>query len=110
MKLALAGAVNSYLNMRFTGQLKDEDHKGYEVAPLVSLSVSTLEKCMHVLNDHGFSEILEERINAEPKLSSPFEAASSFVPRGTARKMFKHVEIIKEVADQLVADFGLVEE
>ena len=53
-------AVNSYLNMRFTGQLKDEDHEGYEVAPLVSLSVSTLEKCMHALNDHAFNELLEE--------------------------------------------------
>jgi hypothetical protein len=103
-------AVNSYLNMRFTGQLKDEDHKGYEVAPLVSLSVSALEKCLHALNDHAFSEVLEERINADPKLGSPFEAASSFVPRGTARKVFKHVEIIKEIADQVIADFGMVEE
>ena len=64
-------AVNSYLNMRFTGQLKDEDHEGYEVAPLVSLSVSTLEKCMHALNDHAFNELLEERINADPNWVAP---------------------------------------
>jgi len=38
------------------------------------------------------------------------EAASSFVPRGTARKMDKHIEIMKKCSAEMPADFEVDEE
>jgi hypothetical protein len=53
---------------------------------------------------------MEDRIHEDPKLSRPFEAASSWVPRGTPRKMDKHIEILKKYGEEMQADFGMVEE
>jgi hypothetical protein len=102
--------VNSYLNTRFTSQLKSEDHRGYEVAPLVSLSVSTLERCLHALRVHGFSEILEDRIASDEQLGAPFDAVSSFIRHGTPRNVFKHLEIMTAISNEIIVDFGLREE
>lgn len=102
--------VNSYLNTRFADQLKDEDHVGYEVSPLVSLNVSCLERCAHALKHVPFSEVLEDRIKNDEKLGMPFDAASSFVPTGTARNVYKHLEILKAISEELIVDFGMREE
>jgi hypothetical protein len=53
---------------------------------------------------------MEDRIREDRKLSRPFEAASSWVPRGTPRRMYKHIEIMKELGAEMQADFGMVEE
>jgi len=102
--------INAYLNARFTEKLNRKNCKKYIVTPLVSMSVSTLERSLAALSNHAFSDILQDRIRADRKLARPFEAASSYVPPGTARKMFKHMEIMGNLTDELINDFGMVEE
>lgn len=67
-------------------------------------------RSLAALSDHALSDILEDRIREDRKLGRPFEAASSYVPTGPARKAFKHLEIMENLTDQLVADFGMVDE
>lgn len=102
--------TNTYLNARFAQKINRKKCKRYVVTPLVSMSVSTLERSLAALSDHALSDILEDRIRADRKLGRPFEAASSYVPTGPARKAFKHLEIMENLSDQLVADFGMVDE
>ena len=101
--------TNTYLNARFAKKLNRQKCKRYVVTPLVSMSVSTLERSLAALSDHALSDILEDRIRADRKLGRPFEAASSYVPTGPARKAFKHLEIMENLTDQLVAEFGMVD-
>jgi hypothetical protein len=102
--------TNAYLSARFTERLNRKKCKRYVVTPLVSMSVSTLERSLAALSDHAFSDILQDRIRADRKLARPFEAASSYVPSGAARKVFKHMEIMHNLTDELIHDFGMVEE
>jgi hypothetical protein len=102
--------INAYLNARFVEKLNRKKCKRYVVAPLVSMSASTFERSLAALSDHAFSDILEDRIRADRKLARPFEAASSYVPSGTARKLFKHMEIMHNLTDELINDFGMEEE
>jgi hypothetical protein len=102
--------INAYLNARFVEKLNRKKCKRYVVAPLVSMSASTLERSLAALSNHAFSDILEDRIRADRKLGRPFEAASSYVPSGPARKVFKHMEIMHNLTDELINDFGMVEE
>ena len=97
--------TNAYLNARFQERLSRKKCKPYIITPLVSMNVSTLERSVAALGKHSFSDILEDRIQADPKLSSPFEAASSYVPMGPARKVFKHIEIMQTLATELESDF-----
>jgi len=62
------------------------------------------------MQEIAFSDIMEDRIQEDPKLGRPFEAASSWVPRGTPRKMHKHIEILTKYGIEMQADFGMVEE
>jgi len=101
--------TNTYLNARFAQKLNRKKCKRYVVTPLVSMSVSTLERSLAALNDHAFSDILEDRIREDRKLGRPFEAASSYVPAGPARKVFKHLEIMENLTKEIVADFGMTE-
>ena len=102
--------TNAYLNARFREKLNRKKCKKYTVTPLVSMSISTLERSLAALSDHAFSDILQDRIRADRKLAQPFEAASSYVPIGPARKVFKHMEIMHNLTDELIDDFGMVEE
>jgi hypothetical protein len=102
--------TNTYLNARFGQKLHRPNYKPFVITPLVSMSVSTLERSLAVLTDHAFSDVLEDRIREDPKLGRPFEAASSWVPPGPARKVFKHLEIMENLTNEIVADFGMVEE
>jgi hypothetical protein len=99
--------VNAYLNRRFKDQLSNKKHKKYVVTPLVSMSVSSMERLMWALKDRPFTEIVEQRIQSDKGLASPFEAASDFVAQGTAPQLHTHVEAYKELADELVKDFGM---
>ena len=101
--------TNAYLNARFNQSLIRKKCKPYTITPLVSMNVSTLERSVAALHDHAISEILEERIMEDRKLGRPFEAASSYVPPGPARKMHKHIEIMEDLADKIIADFGMIE-
>ena len=74
------------------------------------MSASTLERAVAGLGTTSLSEILEDRIKEDPLLGRPFEAASSFVPRGTPRGMFEHIEIMKKLTKIMQDEFGMVDE
>jgi hypothetical protein len=102
--------TNGYLNARFQDKLNQLKYKELKIAPLVSMNVGSLERAVAAMQEMAFSDIMEDRIQQDPKLSQPFEAASSLVPRGTPRKMHRHVEIMKQCSEEMQADFGMVEE
>jgi hypothetical protein len=101
--------VNNYLNRRFQEQLKAECKAHHEITSLVSMNVSSMERLMHALSDHALSEVLEKRIAENPELNAPFESACKHIPAGATNGMWKHVEIMKDLADQIVKDFGMTE-
>jgi hypothetical protein len=103
-------ATNAYLNARFQEKLNRLKYKKLKITPLVSMNVASLERAVAAMQEISFSDIMEDRIHEDPKLSRPFEAASSWVPRGTPRKMDKHIEILKKYGEEMQADFGMVEE
>ena len=101
-------AVNAYLNKRFRQEAKR--HKKYTITPLVSLSVSTLERLMKTLTELPFAEILEGRIQEEDKkLTRPFEAASKYAQSGVPGKLSVHMEILHGLMERMTADFGLTD-
>jgi hypothetical protein len=99
--------TNSYLNARFAQKVNRKRCKRHVITPLVSMSVSTLERSISSLSEHAFSDILEDRIREDRKLGRPFEAASSYVRVGPVRKAFKHLEIIDHLSNELNTDFGV---
>jgi hypothetical protein len=101
--------TNAYLNARFQQQRTDEDKKKGDVLPLVSMSVSTLERALAALQETALSDILRDRIVEDPFLGRPFEAASTYVHRGTPRKVFRHIEILQQLTEEIQVDFGMVE-
>ncbi|MGA9471895.1 MAG: hypothetical protein WBV36_05485 [Terriglobales bacterium] len=102
--------VNAYLNKRFKAQLSTKSHKGIVVTPLVSMNVSCLERMMWVLQEKAFADVMEERIEADPTLRQPFDAAVKYVQQGAAPKLHAHVEAYKELAAHLIIDFGMKED
>ena len=71
------------------------------------MSVATLERAMRNLQKIAFSTILEDRITSDQKLERPFEAASKYVNRGTARMMSAHLDVLHQLTEGLIADFGM---
>ncbi len=102
--------VNAYLNKRFQDQLRKKSHKRIVVTPLVSMSVSCLERMTWVLQKKAFAEVMEERIRTDRRLRQPFDAAVKYVQRGTAPKLHAHVEAYGELTDRLIVDFGAKED
>lgn len=100
-------AINSYLDARFDGQLDRKAHRGYTITPLVIMSVATLERAMRNLQKIAFSTIIEDRIKSDRKLGRPFEAASKYVSRGTARMMSAHLDVLRTLTNELISDFGM---
>ena len=99
--------VNAYLNKRFRQEAKR--HKKYTITPLVSLSVSTLERLMKALTELPFANILEGRIREDKKLTRPFEAASKYAQSGIPGRLSVHMEILHKLMDRMTADFGLTD-
>jgi hypothetical protein len=102
--------VNAYLNKRFKDQLSTKSHKGIVVTPLVSMNISCLERMMWVLQEKGLADVMEERIETDPTLRQPFDAAVKYVQRGAAPKLHAHVEAYEELNDRLIVDFGVKED
>jgi hypothetical protein len=102
--------TNAYLNARFQKKLNRLKYKKLTITPLVSMNVASLERAVAAMQEMAFSDIMEDRIHEDPKLSRPFEAASSLVHRGTPRKMDKHIEILTQCGEEMQADFGMAEE
>ena len=65
---------------------------------------------MRPLAKMAFSTILENRITTDRQLGRPFEAASKYVFKGTARSLPKHMELLTGALDDLMKDFGMEEE
>jgi len=102
--------VNAYLNKRFKDQLTTESHDGIAVTPLVSMNISCLERMMWVLKEKAFADVMEERIETDPTLRQPFDAAVKYVQRGAAPKLRAHVDAYRELSERLIADFGMKED
>jgi hypothetical protein len=99
--------VNAYLNKRFRQNSKR--HKKYTITPLVSLSVSTLERLMKTLAELPFADILEGRIREDKQLTRPFEAASKYAQSGIPGRLSVHMEILHKLMDRMTTDFGLTD-
>jgi len=99
--------VNAYLNKRF--RQKAKRHKKYTITPLISLSVSTLERLMKTLTELPFADILEGRIREDKKLTRPFEAAGKYAQSGIPGRLSVHMEILHKLMDRMTADFGLTD-
>jgi len=102
--------TNAYLNARFQKKLNRLKYKKLTITPLVSMNVASLERAVAAMQEMAFSDVMEDRIHEDPKLSRPFEAASSWVHRGTPHKMDKHIEILTQYSEEMQADFGMAEE
>lgn len=103
-------SVNAYLNNRFSERLLGKKrHKRIAVAPLLSLSVGTLEKLMGTLSKMSLDIVLEDRIKRNPTLLWPFEAASKYVDRGMHRNTPKHMEMLHDIKDKTIKDFGITD-
>lgn len=102
--------INSYLDARFEEMVNRKAAKAYTITPLVSMSVSTLERSVSKLKEMAFSVILEDRIRSDRDLARPFEAASKYVHRGTARGMSEHLKILHELTEGMIKDFGMADQ
>jgi hypothetical protein len=71
------------------------------------MSISCLERMMWVLEKKAFADVMEERIETDPTLRQPFDAAVKYVQRGAAPKLHVHVDAYKELTERLIADFGM---
>ncbi|HXE07276.1 MAG TPA: hypothetical protein VN612_05230 [Acidobacteriaceae bacterium] len=101
--------TNAYLNARFQGLLNRLKYKSLRITPLVSMNVSSLERAISALRQMAFSDIMEDRIQEDPKLGRPFEAASTWVPQGTPRNANAHIDIMKKLSLEMQEDFGMVD-
>jgi hypothetical protein len=102
--------INTYLDKRFDEQLNRKEYRTYTITPLVAMSVGTMERAMSSLAKMPLSAILEERIKANRELSRPFEAASKYVNKGTARNMPEHMKLMSAAIGEVIKDFGIVED
>jgi hypothetical protein len=102
--------INTYLNERFEAQFNRKDYKAVAITPLITMSAGSMERAMRPLSKMAFSTILENRITTDRQLGRPFEAASKYVHKGTARSLPKHVEILTNALSGLMKDLGMKEE
>jgi hypothetical protein len=101
--------INKYLNQRFEEQIDKKKYKAQTITPLVTMSAGTVERAMRALAKMPLSKILEDRITANRDLGQPFEAASKYVHRGTARNMPQHMVLMKQGINDMITDFGVTE-
>lgn len=102
--------INNYLNQRFDDQLNRKDYKPLTITPLVTMSAGSVERAMRALAKMPLSAILENRIISDKNLWRPFEAASKYVHKGTARQMPEHMKLMTTAINEVIEDFGIKEE
>jgi len=95
--------MNAYLQKRFKQEKKK--YKGYTVTPIVSMSISTLERSMRALTELPFETILEDRMQQDKQLTRPFEAASKYVRRGVAGGLSAHMDILQKLTDEVTKKY-----
>jgi hypothetical protein len=99
--------INAYLQKRFKQEKKK--YKGYTVTPIVSMSISTLERSMKALSELPFEIILEDRIRGDKQLTRPFEAASKYVQRGVAGKLDVHMDVLTKLSTEVIEEFQITD-
>ena len=104
-----SNALKTYLKARFQEKRVGRRNKKCKVTPLVSMNIATLERACSAMQKMAFSDIMEDRIREDRNLGRPFEAASTFVPRGTPRNFHAYIEIMKELGERMRIDFGMYE-
>lgn len=62
---------------------------------------------MHALRTMAFKDVIEDRFKEDKELGRPFEAASNWVPRGTARMVTAHLEILNKLTEEMIKDFEM---
>ena len=102
--------INTYLDKRFDEQINRKEYRSCTITPLVVMSVGTMERAMSSLAKMSLGAVLEDRIKANRELSRPFEAASKYVHKGTARNMPEHMKLMSGALNQVVKDFGIKED
>jgi hypothetical protein len=105
--LGSSWVVNGYLNARFKQQIDRKKYKGYTITPLVSMSISSLERSVNAIRKIPFSVVLENRIVGDKLLQRPFEAASNYVPSGMPRSISTHIDILTALMHDTIADFKI---
>jgi hypothetical protein len=79
-------SVVHLLVVKVKDQLSTESHNGLDVTPLVSMSISCLERMMWVLEKKALADVMEERIETDPTLRQPFDAACEVCSAGRSPK------------------------
>jgi len=102
--------TNAYLKRRFREGLARKAWKRFKIKPLISMSVSTLERLLGALATMSLTDILDDRMKTDPPLSRPFEAASHYTSRGTPINLHKHYEVVEAFTQEMIDGFGMVEE
>lgn len=97
--------INAYLQRRFKQEKRK--YKGYTVTPVVSMSISTLERLMSALAELSFETILEDRIRQDKALARPFEAASNYVQRGIGGKLSAHFDVLQKLSDDVIKKYDV---
>jgi hypothetical protein len=95
--------MNAYLQKRFKQEKKK--YKGYTVTPIVSMSISTLERSMRALTELSFETILEDRMQQDKQLTRPFEAASKYVQRGVAGRLSVHMDVLEKLTEEVTKKY-----
>lgn len=98
--------TNGYLNARFQEHRRHKAWKRFTVPPLVSMSIATLERGLSWLRKVSLSDILEQRIRDDRGMSKPFEAASSYISRGT-RHTRKHLDVLDVLTEEMAKEFEM---
>ena len=102
--------VNAYLNKRFKDQLSPKLHKGIVVTPLVCTNISCLERMTWALQEKALADVMEERIETDPTLRQPFDAAVKYAQHGAAPKLHAHIHAYEELTERLILDFNMKED
>jgi hypothetical protein len=97
--------INAYLQKRFKEEKRK--YKGYTVTPIISMSISTLERSMKALTELPFETILEDRMQEDKQLTRPFEAASKYVQRGVAGKVSVHMDVLQKLSDEVIKKYDV---
>jgi hypothetical protein len=97
--------TNAYLQKRFKQEKKK--YKAFTVTPLISMSISTLERSMKALAKLPFEAILEDRMHSDKQLTRCFEAGSSYVQRGVAGKLSVHMDVLQKLSDEVITKYEI---
>ena len=101
--------INTYLNERFEAQFNRKDYKTLVITPLVTMSAGSMGSGYEAAGEYGVQHDSGESHHHGSTTGRPFEAASKYVHKGTARSLPKHMEILTNALSGGMKDFGMKE-